>query len=279
LGSAASPAGAGRARRLICRYTPTILLPVFVIGITGGLLSGLLGIGGAILLLPLLTTFAGLTLKEATNLTVVEVVASSLVGWLAIRRGGLVHPQLVLWMGSFAAVGSFAGGYVSERLTDLQLNVIFASVVLAALSLLFLPVRQRLVSGVDDSEGGTPGINVPFAAGLGALVGLLAGVLGAGGGFLIVPLMLTALRVPMRLAIGSSAVVKLIGSSSAYAGKLAGAHIDPTLASALVFGAVPCTYAGTWIAHRIPSRYVRALLVVTLAVVALRSVQVLVTSA
>lgn len=50
----------------------------------------MLGVGGAVVLLPLLTAFAGLTLKEATNITVVQVMVSSLIGWLSFRRGGLV---------------------------------------------------------------------------------------------------------------------------------------------------------------------------------------------
>lgn len=230
----------------------------------------MLGIGGAVILLPLLTVFAGLTLKEASNVTVVQVVASSLIGWWAFRRGGLVHTRLALWMGGAGALGGFIGGFASGRLTELQLQIIFLSVVVAALVLLFLPVKELAVSG--DSM---PAFNVPFAAGLGVIVGLLAGMLGAGGGFLIVPLMLTGLRVPMRLAIGSSSVVKLISSSFAYAGKLAGTHIDPMLALALLASAVPCTYAGTWIARRVPARFLRVTLAVMLVGIALHSVQTL----
>jgi uncharacterized membrane protein YfcA len=239
----------------------------------------MLGVGGAVVLLPLLTAFAGLTLKEATNITVVQVVASSLIGWWAFRRGGLVHTRLAVWMGAAGACGGFAGGYFSGRLTDLQLQIIFLSVVLAALILLFLPVRELAIAGIttDGVRGpdGMPPFNIPFALGLGGLVGALAGMLGAGGGFLIVPLMLTALRIPMRLAIGSSSVVKLISSSFAYAGKLAGTHIDPVLASTLLVSAVPSTYIGTWIARRVPPRFLRYTLAVMLAIIALRSVQVL----
>ena len=173
-------------------------------------------------------------------------------------------------MGGAGAFGGFLGGFVSGRLSELQLEIIFLSVVLAAIVLLFLPVRELAVSGV-----AKPDFNVPFAVGLGALVGALAGMLGAGGGFLIVPLMLTGLRIPMRLAIGSSSVVKLISSSFAYAGKLVGSHIDPVLAMALLAGAIPCTYAGTWIARRVPPRFLRGTLTIMLLGIAVRSVQTL----
>ena len=76
----------------------------------GGLLAGMLGVGGAVVLLPLLTAFAGLTLKEASSITVVQVLVSSFIGGLSFRRGGLVHTRLALWMGSAGAAGGFAGG-------------------------------------------------------------------------------------------------------------------------------------------------------------------------
>src|SRR5688500_9482837 len=116
----------------------------------------MLGIGGAVILLPLLSAFAGLTLKEASNITVVQVVASSLLGWWAVRRGGLVHTRLAIWLGGAGAVGGFIAGFVSGRLTELQLEVIFLSVVLAAIVLLFLPVRELAIGG--DSM---PAFNVP----------------------------------------------------------------------------------------------------------------------
>jgi uncharacterized protein len=236
----------------------------------GGLLSGMLGVGGAVVLLPLLTAFAGLTLKEASSITVVQVLVSSLIGWLSFRRGGLVHTRLALWMGSAGAAGGFAGGYTSGWLTNMDLEVIFLSVVVAAIVLLFLPIHEIAMAGA-----AMPAFNIPFAVGLGGVVGLLAGMLGAGGGFLIVPLMLTGLRIPMRLAIGSSSIVKLISSSFAYAGKLLATHIDPVLALTLLAGTIPATFVGTWIARRVPPRFLRGLLVVVLIVVAARSAQTL----
>lgn len=247
-----------------------MLTPVLLIGVVGGVLSGMLGIGGAVILLPLLTTFAGLSIKEASSITVVQVVVSSLIGWWSFRRGKLVHTRLALWMGGAGAIGGFAGGFGSAFFTSRDLELVFLSVVVAALILMFLPVKELAVIG-----DVMPDFNRPFAAGLGFVVGALAGMLGAGGGFLIIPLMLTGLRVPMRLAIGSSSIVKLISSSFAYAGKLTGGQIDPVLAVALLAGAIPFTYAGTWIARRVSPRFLRLLLGSLLVVVGARSVQVL----
>ena len=128
---------AGRAGP--CYHRRRVLLTVFLIGAIGGLLAGLLGVGGAVILLPLLTTFAGLSLKEAAGLTVVQVVASSLVSWWAFRRERLVHMPLAVTMGTGAAIGGLAGGAVSGHLPETALELIFLGAVLAALALLLLP--------------------------------------------------------------------------------------------------------------------------------------------
>jgi uncharacterized protein len=250
-----------------------VLLNILLIGAVGGALSGMLGVGGAVILLPLLTTFAGLTLKEASNITVVQVVASSLIGWWSYRRGGLVHTRLAVVMGLAGAIGGFAGGYGTGRFTDGQLEVIFLGVVLMAIALLFIPIKDVAALGDD-----MPHFNVLLALGIGGIVGILAGLLGAGGGFLIVPLMLVGLRMPVHLAIGSSSIVKLITSSFAYAGKLLGTHIDPFLAATLLVSSVPFTYLGTYIAKRSSARVLRIVLSTILILIAVRSIFILLTT-
>jgi uncharacterized membrane protein YfcA len=248
-----------------------LLLDIFLIGALGGLLSGMLGVGGAVILLPLLTTIAGLTFKEASGLTSVQVVASSLISWAAYQRGSFVHLRLAVTMGASSAVGGLIAGYGSGRLSNRTLEWIFLAVVLIAIALLLIPIPEP----PPPKPGEMPRFNTAVAAGLGLLVGTLAGLLGAGGGFLIVPLLLTVMRLPTRLAIGTSPVVVLISGSFGFAGKLLAAQIDPLLAGALVVGASPFAYLGTLIGQRLPPRALRALLGLVLAVIAVRAVWVL----
>lgn len=223
----------------------------------------MLGVGGAVIMLPLLTTFGGLTLKEASSITVVQVVASALISWSAYQRGRLVHFRLALYMGSASAIAGLAGGYASALFTSRTLEWVFLAVVLFAIALLLLPVHELTM------EAGTwPPFNRWLAAGLGAAVGALAGMLGAGGGFLIVPLLIGGLRLPTRMAIGSSPVVILISASFGLAGKLLSGQVRPDLAAALVLGAAPCAYAGTFIGSRVFPEALRLLLGVVLVAIA-----------
>jgi uncharacterized protein len=245
-------------------------LTVFLIGAAGGLLSGMLGVGGAVILLPLLTGFAGLTLKEASGLTIVQVVVSSLISWWAYQQGRLVHLSLAVTMGVASAAGGLVAGYASGRLSDRTLEAVFLAVVLAAVVLLLVPIPEPPFKA-----GELPRYSPALAAGLGLLVGSVAGLLGAGGGFLIVPLLIAVMRLPTRLAIGTSPVVILISGSFGFVGKLLAGQVDPVLAAALVLGASPSTYLGTLIGRRLPPRVLRRLLGLVLVLIAARTVYTL----
>jgi uncharacterized protein len=244
-----------------------VLLNIFIIGAAGGILAGMLGVGGAVVMLPLLVAFGGLTLKEASNITIVQVVAASLVSISIYSRARLLHRPLAIRMGIASLVGGLAGGFGSQAMPSFALEWLFLVVVLVALALLFVPVRETTVGGVE-----FPPFNHAQAYGLGGAVGALAGVLGAGGGFLIVPLIIGALRMPTRLAIGSSPMVVLISALAGLTGKLLAGQIQLAPAAALVAGALPATYVGTQIGRRVSPRFLRILLGTVLACIAVRGV-------
>lgn len=227
----------------------------------------MLGVGGAVVLLPLLTAFAGLTLKEASNVTIAQVIAASIISVVAYQRRGLVYSSLALYMGGASVLGGLAGGLGSKALSSRVLEWLFLAVVVFAIGLLLLPVHEAPIAAMV-----RPRFNRLQAAGLGAMAGTLAGLLGAGGGFLIVPLMIGTMRLPTRLAIGTSPAVILISSSSGLLGKLLAGQMRADLALALVAGAAPCAYLGTLVGRRLPARSLRLLLGGVLVAIAVREV-------
>lgn len=252
------------------------MLIIFAVGAIGGLLSGLLGIGGAVVMLPLLTTFAGLSLQQASNITIVQVVATSLVSWLVYNRGRLVHLHLAAYMGAASALGGLITGYNSRGLSSQSLEWIFLGVVVSAIALLFIPIRELPTNRTNGTNGTVmPGFNRWLVLSLGGGVGGLAGLLGAGGGFLIVPVMVGVLGLPIRLAVGSSPAVILVSASFAFAGKAISGQIEPLPAAMLVLGAVPSAYLGARFNPRLPAHTLRLLLGGTLVLIAARGVALL----
>ena len=152
-----------------------------VSALAASFLSGLLGIGGGIVLAPLLlygplgAGAAALPVKIVTGLTIVQAISGSALG--AWRHGsyGNVSRRLVLLMGPSSALGALAGALVSAGAPDRLLLAIFAAVSLAGAVMLLLPPASQS-GGVEDLQ-----VSAPLAFGLAAFLGFLSGMVGIGG--------------------------------------------------------------------------------------------------
>lgn len=179
-----------------------------VIGISLGLLGG----GGSILAVPILVYVVGMQTKTAIAVSLLVVGTSSLIGALRHWRANNVHVRTAVVFGVISMAGSFAGGRAAAFLPDSFQLTLFAVVMLAASVSMF---RSR---GDDAAPAAVPRLALVVTA---AVVGLLTGVVGVGGGFLIVPALVLFSGVSMKRAVGTSLLVIAMNSASgflAYAG-------------------------------------------------------------
>jgi hypothetical protein len=244
-----------------------LALLVLALGFAGGVASGLLGVGGGILMAPALLYVPRLVgagafdMKEVTGLTITQGLLACLSGTLGHRRYGCVSRRLVGSMGPAVVVGALAGSLLSSGVGARALMLLFAALAGAAAALMWLPRT--------DAEGDGSTVNVPLAALLALAVGLLGGMVGQGGSFLLVPLMLHVLRIPTRVVIGSNLAIVLFSSAAGLAGKLATAQVPLLAAGMLALGTVPGAQAGSVLSHRVPARGLRAALGVVVGLSAL----------
>ncbi len=233
----------------------TLALTLLGLGLAGGGLAGLLGIGGGIVLVPLLLYVPPLlgvptlTMKEVAGLTIAQVMVASLSGFLTHRRRRVVHWGLGLWMGVPSLAGSWVGGLASGPVSANSLLGLFAFVAAVSGILMFAPVpEKRDVVKVADMEF-SPGL-AAFSA---ALVGCLAGMVGVGGAFMLVPVMIYVLGVPTRITIGSSLFIVVLSSVGGFAGKLFSGQVELLMAFCLVAGAWPGARLGANLSHLVPT--------------------------
>ncbi len=188
-------------------------------GLATGTLLGLLGGGGSIIAVPILVYCLGLDAKAAIGTSIIIVgLASLLAAWSHYRKHAVAF-ETALVFGATGGLGSFAGSRLAQLIPD-SLQLILFAVVMALVGLLML--RPRRSSTVEsDSDEIEVALPVVLVAGLGA--GLLTGLIGVGGGFIIVPALTILLRMPIRKAIGTSLLViginSMIGAIS-YASRL-----------------------------------------------------------
>jgi uncharacterized membrane protein YfcA len=241
------------------------------LGVVGGFLSGLLGIGGGIVLVPLLLYVPGrlgqpsLDMREVAGITIVQVFAVSLLGYLVHRRRRDTDPRVVSWMGTGMVLGSALGGLASRYAALVVLEAAFVALAFVAAPLLFVPP-------VADEIGVGPArdFSWPLALGSAFVIGALSGLIGVGGAFLVIPVMIYLLGVPTRAAIGSSLGLLVLSSLAALAAKLGTDQIVVSRAAALCAGALPGSWAGAMLSRRVPARRLRLLLAILVTLTAVR---------
>ncbi|MCV7191325.1 sulfite exporter TauE/SafE family protein [Mycolicibacterium brumae] len=223
----------------------TVGLSVLV-GVTLGLLGG----GGAILMVPLLVYVAGMETKEAIATSLLVVGVTSAVAAIAHARGKRVRWKIAGVFGLAAMAGAFGGGLLAQFIPGYVLLAIFAVLMLGAGSAMLRPRRE-------DAE--VRPVKLPALLMIGLLVGVLSGLVGAGGGFMLVPALTLLAGLPMPVAVGTSLAVIAMQSFAGLAGHLAATAVDWRFAAMVTGAAVLGSLIGAPLASRIPPARLRAI--------------------
>ncbi|HEX5532397.1 MAG TPA: sulfite exporter TauE/SafE family protein [Actinomycetales bacterium] len=216
-----------------------------------GLSLGLLGGGGSILTVPLLAYVAGMPAKEAITTSLVVVGTTSAAAVVTHARAGRVQWRTGLVFGAAGMAAAYAGGRLSGFLPGTVLLVAFAVVMLLAGVAMLRGRRPVDPTRVRDE------MPLLRTVAQGAGVGLVTGVLGAGGGFLIVPALALLGGLPMPIAVATSLVVITMNSAAGLAGHLSSTHVNWGLAAAVTASAVLGSIIGGRLVSRIAPEQLR----------------------
>jgi uncharacterized membrane protein YfcA len=228
-----------------------------LIGVTLGLLGG----GGSVLTLPLLVYGLGLDTGTAIAVSLFVVGLTSAVASLSHARAGAVHWRLGLTFALPSMVGAYVGGRLAEYVPGPALLIGFALMMVAGVVTM---LRARAPDAVPSER------RIPTALVLveGAIVGTVTGLVGAGGGFLVVPALLALGSMPVSHAIGTSLFVIALKSTTGLAGQLAHVDVPWGLASVFAALAIAGSLAGARLAHRLPAATLRRAFAALIGVVA-----------
>jgi len=208
-----------------------------------GVLLGMLGGGGAILTLPMLVYLLRVEPRAAIATSLFVVGVTAFVGMSFHARRGLVRYRVGAIFGAAAMVGAFAGGRLAHYVPEKILLVLFgATMVVTAVIML----RGRNEACAERRE-----LRVSRALLLGLAVGSFSGLVGAGGGFLIVPALVLFGGLAMREAIATSLFVITLQSFAGFAGHVAHAELDPTLVGVVTSCAVVGSVGGVVLGKRV----------------------------
>ncbi len=242
------------------------------LGLISGFLSGLLGIGGGIVMAPLLLYIPPLfgletlSMQTVAGLTIVQGLLGCLFFFFFFFFFYFVSNELSLYMGSVIFIAAIAGGAGAGFVSNTLLLFIFACLAFIAALLMVVPVtgdsEQPDLASVKFSRLRA----VTAASG----VGLLGGMVGQGGSFILIPLMTSYVQVPTRIAIGSNLAIVLLSSLAAFIGKAATGQIEWLLTIPIVLTVIPAASFGGHISRRVPVHSLRRLLAGLIALAAIR---------
>ena len=263
-------------------------------GAVAGVFGSLLGLGGGVLIVPLLTLGFGLPLREAVGVSLVCVIMTSSAAAGVYLERHVANLRLGMSLELFTAIGALLGGSIAFLLDERLLALLFAG-------LLLYVAATMLRAGRRTSEPAAAAAGAPSAADAGTVpispatpdpdpatgddlpshglaigmvgsfgAGIISALLGVGGGIIKVPLMNLAMGVPMRVATATSNL--MIGITAAASAVIYALHgqIDPYVAGPTAIGVFVGATAGSRVAHRIPLRYLRVLFVVVLVYTAIQ---------
>jgi uncharacterized protein len=239
---------------------------IFALGFIGSFLSGMLGIGGAIIKYPMLLFIPPLfgltafTAHEVSGISAVEVFFASLSGVLAYRKGGYLNKQLIIYMGGAILIGSLIGSYGSSFLSEHAVNIVYGVLALLAAIMMFVPRKK-----VDDKPLHEVTFNKPLAVILAVIVGIGSGIVGAAGGFILVPIMLTILHIPTRMTIATSLAITLISSIGGSFGKLVTGQVEYLPAIILIMASLVAAPLGAKAGKKMNTRILQVLLALMIA--------------
>ncbi len=254
-------------------------------GTAAGIFGSLLGLGGGILIVPLLTLGFGLPLREAVGVSLVSVIATSGASAGVYLQRHVANLRLGMTLELFTALGALVGALVAFLIPDRALAGLFAALLLyVAVTMIRSGLRHGArddglaadAPAADLENTDPPGTldrlsgpdyrvrNLGPAVGGSLFAGVVSALLGVGGGIVKVPVMHLVMGVPLRVAAATSnLMIGVTASASAIIYLLRG-EIDPLVAGPTVLGVFVGATIGSRSAHRVDVRVLRLLFVVVL---------------
>jgi len=234
-------------------------LPALLSGFGAGLAGGLLGVGGGLVLIPMLTGRFRLSQHAAHGTSLAVIGATALSSVVIYGARSSIAWTTALWVAIASAITVPLGVRAARKLSTVALTRVFAIflLIVAARMLLW---KQGAASPVMDAH------RIPLELGIGAAVGVLAGFMGVGGGILAVPAFTLLLGMTQRVAQGTSLAVILVTAPVGTIDNARHGQVAWALVPMLAVGAALGGPLASWLAHVLPQTLLTRIFVVFLVV-------------
>ena len=244
--------------------SPRFVMSCIAVGLAAGLLSGLFGVGGGTVIVPMLVLLLGFDQKLASGTSLAAIVPTATVGVISYAIHGSVDVVVALILAAGSVVGAQIGSWLLARLSQNAIRWGFVAFLIVVIVMLFVVVPSR------DAEFEFTVLSVIGLIIVGLLTGTMAGLIGVGGGVIVVPVLMFVFGTSDLMAKGTSLLMMIPTAISGTIGNLKRGNVD-LLAAALIGGAACTTTAlGAWFATLLDPAVANILFAVILAFIAVQ---------
>jgi uncharacterized membrane protein YfcA len=230
-----------------------MFVELFLVGIFIGSMSGFFGIGGGMMLVPILLAI-GFGIKDAIGISIVQMVFSSVFGsYLNWKKGSLIIGEgIFVGIGGF--VGGYLGGYVTHYVSDAVLQVLFLGILVFALVRLIFSKNH-----MDDSH--TKTLNKGILLAIGLIIGIFSITLGIGGSIILTPILVGLLHYPLKKAISAGLFFVVFSSVAGLVSRLMIGTIDFSHGLIVAVASLLGVFIGIWMKDHVKTHHHKAALV------------------
>lgn len=276
---------AGPSGRIPVQYHPAVVIPAVVVlltAIAAGALGAMLGVGGAVLVVPVINLGLGVPIFSAATVGLLTVTGTSMAVSTATASRELVNVRIgvVLLLGS--VLGALAGVHAIEHfLSERAAELIFGGTAVLTAAVMFARLDKRNILPGTPADLGTFGgrfydperrqlvsyrlRRLPLLVGSSVAAGAVSSIAGIGGGSILVPVLNSWCGVPMRAATATSAFIIGVTAVPGVIGHYRLGHLTtPLLGAAAVIGVLAGARVGLWVSHRVSARTLKLIMAIVL---------------
>lgn len=224
-----------------------MMIELILVGIFIGAMSGFFGIGGGMILVPILLAL-GFATKDAIGISIVQMVFSSIYGsYLNHKKGSLVIGEgIFVGLGGF--MGGYIGGYITQYIADTVLEFLFLGLLIFALFRLFF-------SKTHEDETQTRSLNKMLLFSIGAVIGVFSITLGVGGSVLLTPILVGLLHYPIKKAVSAGLFFVVFSSVAGMISRLNTGTIDFDNGLVVAVASLVGVTLGIWLKDHVKSTH------------------------
>ncbi len=258
----------------------TLTVGIFVCSLVAGLLGSLTGLGGGVIVVPVLALLFGVNIRYAVGASLVSVIATSSGAAAAYVREGFSNIRIGMFLEMATTAGAVSGALLAARVSPSAIAVIFGVMLLASAYLASRPQPENLpptgknrlaerlkMKGVYTALEGEVAYEpraIPFGVGVSYLAGIMSGLLGIGGGALKVLAMDQVMRIPFKVSTATSNFMIGVTAAASAGIYLRRGYIDPALAMPVMLGVLFGSMTGSKL---LPGANIRVLRILFSAIV------------